>query len=57
MIESAQQFAKAADQLCNITSYKLCFESLWWILFNKLVSFLHVGQDFGYKFILQLAGI
>ena len=29
VIESAQQFAKVADQLCNITGYKLSFESLW----------------------------
>ena len=56
MIESVQQFAKAVDRLCNITGNTLCFESLWCIVFNKLVSFLHDSQDFGDKFTLQPAG-
>ena len=45
MIESAQQFTKTADRLCNITGNTLCFESLWCIVLNKLVSFLHDSQD------------
>ena len=57
VIESAQQFIKVADQLCSITGYKLSFESLWCILFNKLVSFLHGNQDCGDKFTLQPEGI
>ena len=56
MIESAQQFTKTADRLCNITGNTLCFESLWCIVLNKLVSFLHDSQDFGDKFTLQPAG-
>ena len=40
-----------------ITSNKLCFESLWCVLFNKLVPFLHDSQDCGNKFTFQPAGI
>ena len=57
VIESAQKFAKAADRLCNITGNKLYFESLWCIVFNKLMSFLHDSQDCGDKFTLQPTGI